>query len=351
MNAINISFLGDISLNDNYITLYKNGVDPFSGIRLILHQSDYVIGNLESMAKGDEGENKLKRPRLTTTVETLNYLKNINLSIACLAQNHVYDQMKDGFVKTVDFLGKNNINYLGAGFSDEEAVQEKIIDKNGIKIGILNYVTSDTNPSLPKGASVCLNLFDKGKAIEDIQRIKPHVNHVVLQLHWGGKVEGGLFPDFYQRKLAKSLVENGADLIIGHHSHTLQPFEIYKNKYIFYSLGNFCFSDISGSEGIIQFGLTRYKKSIILEVSFKPDTYDVSFKPIINNDGYIEMESQKYPNLFMKIIFSLIYKNKIVWNLYYFFFKYTFPLLTFITAKDTSIRNLSLKKIVRYIKK
>ena len=133
---VKISFLGDISLNDNYISLYNEGENPFSDLQMLLHESDYVVGNLECMAKGDEGENILKRPRLATTVETLNYLKYLNLSVACLAHNHVFDQLLSGYLKTTNFLKNNNIDFLGAGNSKEEAAERRIFSNSGIKIGI-----------------------------------------------------------------------------------------------------------------------------------------------------------------------------------------------------------------------
>src|SRR6056297_425775 len=95
-----ISFIGDISLNGKYINFCQKGLKPFNYLENEFESADYVIGNLESIAKGTEGENLQKKPRLTTTVNTLEYLKDIYLDVACLAQNHVYDHLEDGFVKT-----------------------------------------------------------------------------------------------------------------------------------------------------------------------------------------------------------------------------------------------------------
>jgi hypothetical protein len=345
-----VIFLGDISLNDNYIELYKKGDQPFKSLELLLGSSAFVVGNLECMIKGDKGENLLKRPRLSTTVDTLNYLKDIHLSIACLAQNHAYDHLVDGFVKTSDFLRKTNIQYLGAGFTIEEAAKEVIIERDGIKIGILNYITKDTNPDLPLGAPVYLNLFEKNKVIEDIQKLKPHVNHIVLELHWGGRFEGGLYPDFYQRKLAMFLVDYGADLIIGHHSHTFQPFEKYKGKYIFYSLGNFCFSDYLFDEKFYPNPLRRRITSII-EVFFKKESYSISFHFFRNDyttfckqNGYIKKVKRR------NFIFKYFLRFKIIWLHYFIYKKYILPLLLFVQRVDLSIED-KLKRLWKAILK
>ena len=77
---VKISFLGDISFNNCYNYFHDNNVNPFDGIDELLQKSDFNIGNLECLAKGNEGENKLKHPRLNTRVETLNLLKYLNRS-------------------------------------------------------------------------------------------------------------------------------------------------------------------------------------------------------------------------------------------------------------------------------
>ncbi len=125
---ISISFLGDISLNGEYISLNEKGMNPFSDLESSLGSSDYVIGNLECMVKSEVGENLLKRPRISTTEETLTFLKNIHLSIACLAQNHIYDHLEDGYLRTTTFLDREGILRIGAGLTLDE-VQKPIIAK------------------------------------------------------------------------------------------------------------------------------------------------------------------------------------------------------------------------------
>src|SRR4051812_3064796 len=102
--GLSVAFIGDISFNDAYIDLYNQGQDPFENLKFFLFARNHVIGNLECLAKGDKGENLLKKPRLTTTTETLNFLTNIHVTVSCLAQNHIYDHLEDGFEKTLSVL-------------------------------------------------------------------------------------------------------------------------------------------------------------------------------------------------------------------------------------------------------
>ncbi len=110
---VNISFLGDISFNNKYNELYIKKRKPFSKISKILKESDFVVGNLECLASGNEGENLFKKPRLKTSVETLNYLKEIGVDLVTLAHNHIYDNLLDGFFKTINFLQENKISWIG----------------------------------------------------------------------------------------------------------------------------------------------------------------------------------------------------------------------------------------------
>ncbi len=78
--TLKIAFLGDIGLNGKYIKLYQEGIDPFAAITWLKDRDGHIIGNLECMAKGDQGENLLKKPRITTTVDTLGFLKKIGVT-------------------------------------------------------------------------------------------------------------------------------------------------------------------------------------------------------------------------------------------------------------------------------
>ena len=353
MNDIKVSFLGDIALVGSYNHLYKTGINPFDDVQAELASADLVIGNLECLAEGSEGENLLKRPRLKTRLSTLNYLKYLNLGVVALAHNHVYDNLEDGFVKTTDFLKKNYIRYLGAGRDIAQARKPIIFSLNGISIGLLNYVTHDTNPNLPSDATVSLNWFEINHVVEDINAIRNKVDHVILLLHWGGRAEGGYFPDFDQPKIARKLIDAGADLIVGHHPHTLQPFENYREKYIFYSLGNFCFADYYTDGRLKKLDRKKRTKSIILTVTFTRKNYRVEFVPIINENLYIKQHDQviatyKRRNLY----FKLLKKSKIIWVAYYWNLKYVEPVLLYLRddrSFKSKIKSLNLKKLIRFV--
>jgi len=348
-NVFELSFLGDISLNGKYETLYQEEKKAFEAVSAIL-QNSFVVGNVECFARGNDGVNELKRPRLETGIETLNYLKGFNLKVACLANNHVYDHLEDGFQKTISFLDKNGIKSLGASIDNNDFKQPLIIEKNGIKIGLLNYVTNDTNPNLPKGIRVKLNWFDLKRVIKDISFLKEKVDHIVLSLHWGGRLEGGMYPDWDQPIIARKLIDAGADLIIGHHSHTVQPYEIYKGKYIFYSLGNFCFSDIY-YDGVLYSRLSpRQKKGMIPKIYFSQSSYSVNINYISNISGFIKIIKRPLFGLIYNYFFKFIKKNRFIWRLYFLKFKKINPIMNYLfIQKKSPFKALKLSKIKKHL--
>lgn len=326
-NRVLLSFLGDISFNDEYITLFSRGEDPFSDIAHVLRKSDFVIGNLECIAKGEEGEFILRKPRLKTEVTTLHYLNNLNIQLVTLAHNHIYDNLLDGYKKTVGFLDHNKIFRIGAGFTAEEAREPLIIEKNKIRFGFFNYVSRDTNPILPENSPVALNILEKENIIKDIKHHR-NLDYLILLLHWGGKMEYGFYPHYDQRKLARNLIDEGADLIIGHHSHTLQPYETYKQKYIFYSLGNFCFADISCDNTIKKVDYNKFNESVIVQVYFERDHYHVDLVPIVNRNLRIRTNRKIINKLKRRnFMFTILFVAKPLWYLYYLIHRFVYPVI------------------------
>ena len=220
---ISIAFLGDIGLNDGYRDDYSRGEKPFARIAPVLAQSDFVVGNLEVVCAGDEGENLEKIPRLKTDTHTLRYLKDLSLNLVTMAGNHVYDNLSDGFRRTVTGLEEMEIAYTGAAMAGSGQREYQVVTVGGFTLAFLNYLHPDTHPRLPLDAPVSVNLYDEERILEIISEAKHQADRVFLILHWG--VDNSFFPSTSQRLAARRFIAGGADCIIGHHSHTLQGYE------------------------------------------------------------------------------------------------------------------------------
>ena len=219
-----IAFVGDISLNGSYCEPQNIGKDQdiFAEVKCFFNKEgiDILVGNLESPLKKGESENLLKEPRVYTKASAVATLTTLAPAVFSLANNHIYDCLEDGFLYTKNWLDEMGLGYLGAGSNFEEAIKPFRFQKNGSNISIFSYVAEDTNPSLPEGSGVCLNFLEKERAIREIQEEAKNAFVIVL-LHWGE--EFSHYPTPEQREIARSFVDEGASLVVGHHAHAVEP--------------------------------------------------------------------------------------------------------------------------------
>ncbi len=225
---------------------------------------------------------------------------------------------------------------------------------DNIKFCFLNYVTHDTNPNLPEDATVFLNWFKEKKVITDIKKYKSQVDNIILCLHWGGKCEGGYYPDWKQPEIAHKLIDAGADIIVGGHSHTLQPFEKYKEKFIYYSLGNFCFSDIISDGKLIEIERGKRTEGAILQVPLETNQSN-KIIPIENQNLFIYHNEKVKFKLYKRLRwFKIIKRYRLIWWLYYLKYRYFDPILFYFWGNNRNVykqlKKLNFGKIRRFLK-
>jgi hypothetical protein len=348
---ITISFLGDISLNDTYIELRKKNINPFREVSTFMQQSDYVVGNLEAFSEGNNGENLLKNPRLKTNIQTLGYLETLNIGLVTLANNHVYDNLSDGFNRTIDFLDRNRIDHIGASLNVEECTKIFIKNIKGFKIAFLNYVHPRTNPNLPHDCPVYLNEYKRDKVVEDIYSAKKQANVVFILLHWG--LDYSNYPAPWQRKDARSFLNAGADCIIGHHTHTLQGFEKIKGGYVFYGIGNFYFSHPGGDKQEAEREKKAHTTSIILNIKLdKTITFETL--PIINRRCFVTIDEKNTRKQFYKLSKYLpIVSREPFWIFYNIHVKLIYKIYFFLFGNNRNpiqrLKTINRKKIIRFL--
>ena len=197
---------------------------------------DLNITNLETvidLKKRKFSKNALKfinKPKI------LSSLKNINTNLVCLANNHIMDNGDVGLKNTIKYLKKYKINHVGAELSLKKIYKPFFFKNNNHKIAVIN--TSEGEEANEKyNNHVGSSDIESYKVIDQIRSCKEKGYLTILIAHAG--VEYIPFPPPYIKDIYKNFVDEGADLVVGHHPHVLQGFEIYKNVPIFYSLGNF----------------------------------------------------------------------------------------------------------------
>jgi hypothetical protein len=155
-----------------------------------------------------------------------------------LGNNHILDAGTEGLEETMGHLDDAGIAHAGAGMDLAQARKPMIFDVGGTKIGVLsymgvpNYDWAWATESTPGTAPLLQNLM-----VEDIERLRPKVDLVVVSPHWG--IEYMATPEPEQVELAHAAVDAGADVFIGGHAHWAKGIEMYRGKPIYYGVGNF----------------------------------------------------------------------------------------------------------------
>lgn len=182
-------------------------------------------------------------------------LSEMGIDIVSLANNHAYDHGQDALMDTFDTLNDANIAFVGAGHNLEEAMMPTYFIAGGQKIAFVSAtqiersLPPDTKEATEDSPGV-LRTLEPDKFLQVIQKAEESADFTVVYVHWGS--ENTYDVDASQKELAKAYVENGADLIIGDHSHCLQGFEYINGVPIIYSLGNFWFSSKDLDTGIVK---------------------------------------------------------------------------------------------------
>lgn len=248
----------------------------------------------------------------------VNLYKNINNKfnlILSLSNNHTMD-IPTGVSQTLELSIKYNLKTVGAGKNLEDACKPFIYSENGIEVAIVSagWDIIGCIPATKKSEGVAS--LESTRLLQQVKDEKQLGRKVVVYLHWDYELE--VYPQPTHRYLAKQLIDHGADLIVGCHSHCLQGFEKYKNKYIFYGLGNSVFDEGYYFNGKLKFpefckvGLAvkwevTTDKILVSKTHYKDDSlfFDDFIKPENDNDlnqlsSFSKLNHSEYIKFFKK---------------------------------------------------
>jgi len=165
-------------------------------------------------------------------------LEIMSVDAVTLANNHIWDCGLPGFNQTLETLAHHKIRWTGAGRNLTVAATPLVLEKNSLKIGILNFSEGeDLTCAAPRAPGVMG--WEPAMVKAQIKRLRSTVDLVVVIAHCG--IEYMPFPPPYVTAAFQNLASAGADLVVGHHPHVPQGLQIHKNTPLFYSLGNFVF--------------------------------------------------------------------------------------------------------------
>lgn len=235
---LRLLFFGDLMLDRHIGEKIKEKGFPYLLENLdekkFFHGYDLIGCNLEG-AVTDKGAhyNPAISYDFAFAPEIISNLKKYNFNFFNLANNHFADQGERGIIETRKNLDNLGFYYSGCPDGQIDVCSEKIIEIKGKKIGMAGF-------------SMVYQKIDEAKAARMIRELAETTDLVIVNIHWGQEYEHQF--NKIQQETARALIDAGADVIIGHHPHVVQGLEVYKNKPIFYCLGNFIFDQYFSRE-------------------------------------------------------------------------------------------------------
>jgi len=248
---VSFLFMGDIMQHDLQIkSAYyeeKKAYDfnsQFEACKPIFDTTDIVVGNFEVTLGGPPyaGYPSFSAPDALPVA-----VKNAGINYLGFANNHVYDNGKRGFERTIRILDSLGFKRTGAFINEEDKAKHHpmIIEKDGLRIALFNY-TYGVNGNMVQAPNI-LNIYNKDMILNDLKKSESeNFDARIIYFHWGIEYKRVQQPS--QTELADFCFENGADIIIGAHPHVIEPMEFKtftkkdgtkKQVLVAYSLGNF----------------------------------------------------------------------------------------------------------------
>ena len=292
---ISLVMVGDALLHDRlYNDAYRgDGYDFKPYLKLIkdkVKNYDLAYYNQETIL-GGTSIGLSSYPSFNSPQEFGDAMIDTGFNIVSLATNHTLDRGEKAILLSREYWNKqNNIYAMGSysSFDEKKEIESKVIEKNNITLGILNYTYGTNGIPVPRGKEYLVNLWNdetnyegyKENVINDINNLRDKVDVLIIAMHWGREYTHT--PTDLERKTAEFLAENGVDIIIGTHPHVIQPVEWLNDTLVIYSLGNFISAQTSES-------CTYYKCNIglmsSLEITKKINDKDANIRiDNINNE-------------------------------------------------------------------
>lgn len=294
---ITISAVGDCTLgtdtNFGYPKSFTNVLDEqnrdfsyfFNGVHDILSNDDLTIANLETTFT-DATTRVDKKFNFKGDFDYTNILIEGSVETVNLANNHTYDYGEKGYTDTINALNTANIPYFG--YQDYN-----IYEANGIKIGLAG-LTGWSEVDAKNNTTKAIAYFKE-----------QNTDLIIMTYHWG--IEREYKQNKTQENIAHFAIDNGADLVLGHHPHVLQGIEEYKGKYIVYSLGNFVFGgnkNPSDKDTMIFRETFYYDNKQLIDTKIEVIPCSLSTRTGLNDYQPIPLKNEEKERVLKKIIDS-----------------------------------------------
>jgi poly-gamma-glutamate capsule biosynthesis protein CapA/YwtB (metallophosphatase superfamily) len=275
--ALVVAASGDV-LADRQVGTYmdKNGGEAvFAEVRPLLETAHLAFLNLECPLSDRGRPDPHKEYTFLGRPALVDGLVSAGIDVVSLANNHAVDFGPAALLDTIERLDKAGVNHAGAGADLQAAQEPALLITPAGTVAVLAF-TEIIHPGFPAtGERAGVNpATDRKKLLAAIASAEERADFVIVSFHWG--TEYTRQPSQGQRKLAHQAIDAGADLILGHHPHVIQGLELYKDRLIAYSLGDFVWDHHSRETG----------ETVVLRVAMKPDEPpSIEAIPVYLNDS------------------------------------------------------------------
>ncbi|MDO8265994.1 MAG: CapA family protein [Candidatus Saccharibacteria bacterium] len=290
-------FMGDTMLDRGVGAQIEQGINPFEHVKDVLLNHDLRIANIETTIADPSFNSAATKPyTFNAPLKSLEVLKANNIDVSILANNHTGDFGASATSNMIDLFEANQLSYAGIGKDTASAFKPLIKymvlaaedgTKSVIKVGFISVNDIELAHTKVSDAKTGGAYFDRTLITNSIQQARADGADIVVVIpHWGIEYQNQQSKN--QEEWGRFLIDSGADMVIGGHPHVIQPTEIYKNKPIVYSMGNFIFDGMSGD------ALRGQMVSVPIKLNVAYDGQNSTRNVAVGESNSIEIQIDSY---------------------------------------------------------
>lgn len=303
---INFTFIGDLLFEPSFYEAINKGYNKdiyFNKVSKYFEDDDITFGNMEVIIGNDNMDTSIKGYSLCAPEYIGDLVSKLDLQILSTVNNHANDRGIEGIKSSISyFKNKTNILTVGTYNDNTDRNMNRIIDVNGVKVGFLAYTNRTNKPAFGTNRDMIALFKDpitgtftkeyQDRITNEVTNLKNNSDIVVVMVHWGREY---LFePNQEMLDFANFLNKLGVDIIVGSHSHTIQPIDIIGDEHktlVYYSMGNFASQDNllpNMGDAALQRKVTNaYQIGLLSKVKVKYENnkmeiVDINTIPVIN---------------------------------------------------------------------
>ncbi|WP_081830004.1 CapA family protein [Butyrivibrio sp. NC2002] len=268
VGTVEIAMVGDVLLHTPVEEAARNEAGEydfdfiFSEMKDEISAADIALANQEVIIGGEElGVSGY--PAFNAPYEIGDALTDAGFDVICHATNHALDKGEKGIQNALSYWEEKHPEMIVVGINKSQNDKDEvtIIEKNGLKIAVLNYTYGTNGIPMPADMPYAVDMLDEAKIRKDLEYAESNADFTIVCPHWG--TEYRLEPDTNQEYWTEIFREGGADLVIGTHPHVIEPVEFLEDEMarhtnnhgdgdmlVYYSLGNFVNWTSGTGEGV-----------------------------------------------------------------------------------------------------